>query len=321
MATYAVLRSLDMFTSFGSARSTHLLFMAVTTLWGIPYLLTAIALDAGWGPMFVAAGRTILGAAVLLVFVWRGALAVLRTAPWRLIVLAAVEVAVPFTLIAWGEQTVSSSTAGVLIATEPAFVLCATWLIGRHARVPRSVLGGIAVGFLGVVMLFGAPGSGQASILILVAAASYGLGAVLVEAWFPDTPRLPLAAAMLITAALPMAVVAGVTEPAPAISASGVAAMAILGAVCTAGGFAAFFALIRSTGAASAAVITYTAPLIALGLGIAVRSDPITLTIACGTALILSGAWMTMRSPTADPTSVGAIDDSPQPLPEGAGGS
>ncbi|MEU5105113.1 EamA family transporter [Streptomyces sp. NPDC021354] len=78
------------------------LFITVSVLWGVPYLLISVALE-GLGPVGVVAGRVALGALVLLPVAWRRGLPRLLRERWRpLLLLAVVEVAAPFTLIAVG---------------------------------------------------------------------------------------------------------------------------------------------------------------------------------------------------------------------------
>src|SRR5215218_6362796 len=98
-------------------------FASVSVLWGIPYLFIKIAVDDGVPPAFLAFVRVALGAAVLMALAWRaGALGSLR-GRWRwLAVYAIFEIAIPFPLIAAGEQRVASSLAAILIAAVPLFV-------------------------------------------------------------------------------------------------------------------------------------------------------------------------------------------------------
>jgi len=97
----------------------------VSVLWGIPYLLIKIAVDDGVPPAFVAWVRVVLGAAVLIWLAWRaGALGGLRGRTMWLAAFAVAEIALPFPLIAAGEQHVISSIAAILIATVPASSRC-----------------------------------------------------------------------------------------------------------------------------------------------------------------------------------------------------
>jgi drug/metabolite transporter (DMT)-like permease len=72
-----------------------------------------------------------------------------------------------------------------------------------------------------------------------------------------------------------------------------------LGVACTVGGFSAFFALIAIEGPARASFITYIAPIVAIGAGSLVRAEPVTVRTVLGTALVLLGAALAARRPTA----------------------
>ncbi|MBM4792806.1 EamA family transporter [Streptomyces sioyaensis] len=283
------------------SRRGLLLFLTVSVLWGVPYLLISVALE-GLGPVSVAAGRVTLGALVLLPVAWRRGLPRLLRERWRaLLLLAAVEVAAPLTLIAVGERTVSSGLAGVLIATEPLFILALGLFRGKRRRPPRGAWAGAALGFLGVVVLLGVAGTGTGAVLVWAAAACYAVGAVLMHRLFPDVPPLTVAAGMLVPAAGPLLAVAAVTEPAPQLTARVLLAVIGLGTACTAGGFTAFFALIGAEGPARAAFITYVAPVVAVTAGVLLLSEPVTARTVVGTVLVLAGAALAARRPSAAP--------------------
>ena len=98
-------------------------FFSVSILWGIPYFFIKVAVDDGVPPAFLAWARLAIGAAILVAISWRlGLLGALR-GRWRMVaVYAILEIAVPFPLIAAGEQRVSSSLAAILIASVPLIV-------------------------------------------------------------------------------------------------------------------------------------------------------------------------------------------------------
>lgn len=279
------------------------LFAAVSLLWGLPYLFIETALRGGLAPLAIVAGRALLGALTLLPFGYRrGLVGLLRTHWPRLATLAAVEVAGPYLLIAIGEQTVSSAVAGVLIATEPLFVL----LLGLALRATSHRLGwpvwaGLAIGFLGVLTLLGVQGAGTGVPLILGAAVCYGLGALLVARWFPDVSPVTVGAGMLIFAAPVLLAVTLLVNPVSSVPAASTAALLsvlALGLGCTAAGFGTFFALINTTGPARAALITYIAPVVATIAGAILLNDAITPRTIAGIALILLGAAAATRSPS-----------------------
>jgi drug/metabolite transporter (DMT)-like permease len=133
-----------------------MIFAAVSTLWGIPYLFIKIAVDGGITPGVLAWGRIVLGAAVLLALAARaGVLAQLR-GRWRwLAAYAIVEVSIPFPLIATGEQHVSSSLAAIIIASVPLIVALLALRFDPAERASGSRLVGLVIGVLGVVLLVG----------------------------------------------------------------------------------------------------------------------------------------------------------------------
>ena len=109
-------------------RRAWVAFAGVSTLWGMPYLLIKVAVDDGLSPAFVTWTRVVLGAAVLLILARRaGVLNPLRGRARWLLVVAATEIAAPFTLIAAGEQHVSSSLAAIVIAAAPLFLVLLAW--------------------------------------------------------------------------------------------------------------------------------------------------------------------------------------------------
>ena len=95
-----------------------ILFAAISVVWGVPYLFIKLAVDDGLSPGFVAWSRVALAALILLPIALRKGS--LRGLPlrWRA-ACALFEITIPFPLIAFGEQRVSSSLAAILIAAVP----------------------------------------------------------------------------------------------------------------------------------------------------------------------------------------------------------
>lgn len=292
-----------------------LLFAVVSFLWGVPYLLIDVALREGTGPLTTAAGRVLLAALVLAPFALRRERrSQLRGRAGKLMALSAVEVVIPFGLIPLGEQTISSGLAGVLIATEPMFVLLFGLIVRSRARPSLMTLGGLTIGFCGVIVLLGVEGAGPGIPLLVIAAASYGVGAVLIGRWFSDVAPTTVAAAILAIAAPVLVALASVTEVAVAPTWLGFAAVAVLGILCTAAGFGAFFALIKEAGADQAALITYVAPVIAVLCGAVLLAEPVGPRTLVAAALVFLGAWLASR-----PSKSGAVITAANPLERRAG--
>jgi drug/metabolite transporter (DMT)-like permease len=278
-----------------------LLFAAVSVVWGVPYFFIKVAVEAGVPPAFVAWSRVALGAAVLLPLAWRrGALGGLA-GRWRAVVAyTACEVAVPFLLIAAGEQHIASSLTAILIASMPLMVALLSVRLSPDDRPTGLRLVGLVVGFGGVVALLGIdvagrPGELLGAVLVLVATLGYATAPIIVNRRLADLDPLgPIAASLaLATVLLVPAVLAsppGAVPPGDAL-----AALAVLGVACTALGLVLFFRLIVEAGPSRASVITYVNPLVAVVLGVLVLDERVGALSVVGLLAILGGSWLSTR--------------------------
>src|SRR5437763_15445835 len=143
-----------------SARS-WVQFGCVSLLWGVVYRLIKVAGDELSAPALTFA-RAALAAAVLLpIAVRRGALGPLRRRLGAIALLAMLDVAAPFVLVAVGERAVPSSLAGMLIATVPILVAVLALRFDASERVDRRRPGGLVVGLLGVGLVLGGQVAGH----------------------------------------------------------------------------------------------------------------------------------------------------------------
>jgi drug/metabolite transporter (DMT)-like permease len=255
-------------------------FAAVSTLWGMPYLFIKIAVDDGVPPGFLAFVRVALGGAVLLALAWQaGALAPLR-GRWRwLSIYALFEIAVPFPLIATGEQHVASSLAAIIIAAVPIFIALLALRFDPAERATGSRLVGLLVGLAGVVALVGID-------------VGYAAGPMIYKRKLADVdPRAAMGASLIVAAAV-LAPLAAVDPPSSTPSASALAALVVLGLFCTAAAFVFFGALIAEVGPGRALVITYVAPVVAVALGVTVLGERPGAGAVAGLLLILAGSWL-----------------------------
>ncbi len=273
-------------------------FAAVSVLWGVPYLFIKVAVEDGVPPAFLAWVRVLLAAAVLLGLAWRaGALGSLR-GRWRwLAVFATIEIAIPFPLIAAGEQHVASSLAAILIAAAPLFVSVLAVRYDHSERASGSRLVGLLVGFAGVVALVGIDVAGRrqellGAVMILVAALCYAAGPMILKRHLGDLdPRASFGGALGIAAVLLTPAVA-IAPPAAVPSGEAIVSLAVLGLFCTAAAFLFFGALLAEVGPGRALVITYVAPVVAVALGVAVLGESPDVGAVAGLLLILAGSWL-----------------------------
>ena len=273
------------------------LFAAVSVIWGMPYLFIKIAVDE-ISPSLVAWSRLALAAAVLLPVAWRlGALRGLRER-WRILtVFAAVEMAVPWPLLGFGEVHISSSLAAILVATVPLFVALLATRFDHAERPTVTRLVGMLIGLAGVVALVGIDIGGKGdellgALAILLVAFLYAIGPMIVKRRLSDVDPLGPVAASLGIAALLVTPFALVSLPDSTPSADTFASIAVLGLLCSALAFLLFFRLIAEIGPGRATVITYINPVVALALGVVVLDESITTGVVVGLLLILAGSWL-----------------------------
>jgi len=274
------------------------MFAAMSFLWGIPYLFIKVAVDAGLSPAFVSWSRVLLAAAVLLALAARAGLLSGLRGRWRwLAAYAVLEIAIPFPLIAAGEQHIDSSLAAIIIAAAPLLVAVLAIRFDASERVTGRRLVGLLVGFSGVVALVGLDVAGSSAELlgtlaVLVAAVGYAAGPMTLRAKLSDLdPRATMGASLAIATVLltPLTAVSWPSEMPPT---DAVIAIVVLGLLCTAAAFVVFGLLIAEVGAGRALVITYVNPVVAVALGMAVVGERPGAGAIVGLLLILAGSWL-----------------------------
>jgi drug/metabolite transporter (DMT)-like permease len=274
------------------------LFAAVSVVWGVPYFFIKVAVDADVPPAFVAWSRIALGAALLVpLAARRGALRGLRPHGRAIVAYTACEIAVPFTLIAAGEQHVSSSLAAILIATMPLVVAVLSVRLAPDERPTGLRLLGLAVGLGGVVALLGVDVAGRGdellgAAMILVATLGYAIAPFIVQRNLAALDPLGPVAASLALATVVLLPAAVATPPDGVPSGDAIASLVVLGVVCTALGLLLFFRLIAAAGPSRASVITYVNPLVAVLLGVAVLDERLGAASVLGLVAILAGSWL-----------------------------
>ncbi len=290
----------------GTWREAGLLLL-LGILWGIPYALTKLALSS-IPPITMVAARVTLAALVLwLVVFFRRKVAY----DWRqcigpLFFQGAVACAIPYTLIALGQQTVDSALAAVLNSTTPLFVclIGVVWLRQDAPSAERWV--GVALGLGGVVIVAGTSallGLGHmvgGQLAICVGTFSSAVGAIYGRN-FPATAPEVTAAGALTSAAIMLVPLCFFVETPLSISPSAMSlmALAVNGVLATALGFVIYFHLIGTLGSAGVASVGYLKPCFGVLVGWMFMAEPVTWSVLAGLAAILVGVAMINRKSEA----------------------
>lgn len=278
-------------------------------VWGGTFMVTEVALT-GMTPFWLAAARVSFAAGVMLV-IWGlrgGRLFETRPAPSQiaaLLTIGAASSAVPFGLLAWGQQYVTSGFAGVSMAAVALIVLpLAHFTVPGEQMNLRKVVG-LLIGFAGVVVLIGAQAfesTGAAletpgRLACFGAASCYAVGSILMRRLPPidatglSTMLLAIGSAISITLAL-------IVEGRPPLPAPDILlVLAFLGLVPTAAANFLRVLVIRSAGPVFMSLVNYQVPVWSVLLGALVLGEPLPPVLLWAMALILLGVGISQYGP------------------------
>jgi len=280
------------------SRRSWIQFGFLAAFWGASYLFIKVALDDVFEPPMIVFLRTALAALVLVPFALKsGALGELRSRVGVVAFLALLQVAAPFMLISFGQEHISSSLAGILVATAPIFTfLLAIW-ISQEERAHGVGLAGVGLGIVGVVLLLGIDAGGGAAalaggLMVVLASLGYALGAYYLKRNLSGIEPTAIVAATMAASALIAAPFAAFYVPSSAPSVEAVASLAALGVLGTGVSFVLFYSLIATVGPAKASLVAYIAPGFAVVYGVVLLDESFTLATAAGLLLIVGGSWL-----------------------------
>lgn len=276
-------------------------YLALGMIWGSSFLFIKVGIRE-LHPVYVTLGRVAAGALTLLIL-----LAVLRDRLPRdprlwlhLSVVAAVGVALPFTLFGYGEQRVSSILAGIWNATTPLATLPMSVLVFRTERMTLRRAVGLVLGFSGVLVVLGVwQGVGGAEftgqLMCFAAACCYAVAMPYQKRFVANRPEsgVALSAVQMLIAVAQLAIVAPlVAGPPPmptSLSLDVIASVLALGALGTGIAFAISLRNIRLIGASAASTVTYLVPVFAVLLGVVVLGESFAWHQPVGALVILTG--------------------------------
>lgn len=276
-------------------------FIALGLVWGLSFLFVELALIS-FTPIGIAFLRGLLGAVSLLVLV-----AVTRQKlprVWRhwlhISIVAVLLNAAPGFLFALGQETVSSSVAGVINATTPLMTVLIIISFFRDQTPTFDQFLGIVVGFFGILLVMEIfSSSNQASIAgvitLLMATLCYGLAMPYAKRFVSPLPYSPyvLAASQVSASAaltaLP-AILWGITHD--AITGTSLAGIALLGVLGTGVAYVWNYRNIELAGSVVASSVTYITPVVAVIAGVLVLGDQLSPSQVAGGILIVLSALL-----------------------------
>jgi drug/metabolite transporter (DMT)-like permease len=265
-------------------------------IWGWSFLFIKVGVE-GMTPTTVAAARCGLGMVTMLVLLRLTGLRLPPRSMWRhLSFMALVHSALPFTLLAWSEERITSALASVLNASTALFTaLAAAVLLSERLRRPQLI--GLALGFGGVAIAAGVGGSDLAessltgSLAALGAGAFYGVGFAYARLHLGGLSPLVASGGQLVAATamlVPFAVVSTATEGID-LAPHRVLAVVLLGVLGTGVAYVLNYRSIAEMGSTRASVVTYLVPVVAVAVGVLFLDERFELRWVAGGALIILG--------------------------------
>jgi drug/metabolite transporter (DMT)-like permease len=277
----------------------RIVWLILCGIWGSTWLFIKLGL-ADLPPFTFAGLRFVLASLILGLMIYARGVRWPRTrAEWTLIAVSgALQFALNYGLVFWGEQHISSGLAAVLQSTFPVFGFLIAHVYLPYERMTTAKLVGVLLGFCGVVVIF----SDQLSIagrmallgsVALVASAFFGsYSNVLVKAYGQKIDPQVLAAGQMICGFPPLLILGLLTEGNPfhfhwtLMAIVSLAYLVIVGSVVA---FALYYWLVRHMDVTNTMLIALVTPVVAVILGMIVLHEKLNWRLFAGGACIISG--------------------------------
>jgi len=272
-----------------------LVFILLGVIWSSSFMWIKIAVQE-IGPITLVAFRVLFGLlfGVVVILVQRVHLP-RRLKEWfPLLVLGMTNIAIPFFLISWGEQSIDSAVASILDATVPLFTILIAHYLLRDDKMTLPKVLGLLIGFAGVVILMSkdvgsAPGSLLGQVAVVLASVFYAISAVYARKTTEDTPGITRSVGPLISATAVMwLATVWVESPVeiPQLTITWIALL-FLGILGSGVAFIMLYYLIHEIGPTRTTMVTYLFPLGGVILGVAFLHEELSWQLLAGAALIV----------------------------------
>jgi drug/metabolite transporter (DMT)-like permease len=276
------------------------MLIALSVLWGGSFFFTGVALEA-LPPLTLVVLRVGLAAIILNLAIRLIGLRMPRDRrTWAAFcAMGFLNNVLPFCLIVWSQTHIASGLAAILNATTPLATVIVAHLLTADETMTANRLFGVAIGFVGVVVMIGPAafaGVGVnvvAQLAVLAAAVSYALAGIYGRRFKRLGIAPMLTAAGQVTASTVMLLPIALTTDHPwTLPMPGVAVLgAVLGiaSLSTALAYVIYFRILATAGAMNLLLVTLLIPVSAILLGSLVLAERLSLTHFLGMAFIGAG--------------------------------
>lgn len=279
-----------------------LFLVLLAAVWGGTFFFAEIALTEV-PPLTITLQRVMWSVPLLALIVRVRGLPIPRSARvWgAYLVMGALNNAIPFSLIFWGQTQINSGLASILNATTAMFAAVVAGLLLKDEPLTKNKLLGAILGLAGVAFIMGPSAltefnpSSLAQIAILGATLSYAFAGVWGRVALSGQPPLVNAFGMLVGSTLLMIPVVLLADGVPSLDLSAHVWAALLGmaALSTALAYVLYFAILAMAGAANLLLVTLLIPAFAISLGVVFLGESMEPSAWIGFAVIALGFAVT----------------------------
>ena len=272
----------------------------LAALWGGSFLFMRVGAPE-FGPVALAAVRVGLASAMLIPLLgWRGQLGELRRHWKALLIVGALNSAIPFVLFTFAALSITAGLSSIVNATTPLWTAVVAFVWLRQGLTPLRALG-LVIGFAGVAFLAwdkasfkpGADHSANAGFWAMLACLGatlcYGVAANATKRLLGGVAPLVVATGSQLAAALMLALPAAWLWPASTPGTVAWSAALALAALCTAWAYILYFRLMSRVGPTNAVSVTFLIPVFAMLWGAVFLQEAITAQMVFGGAIVLVG--------------------------------
>ena len=287
-------------------------FALLALIWGFSYLLIKVG-DGDMNSNTVVLVRVASGTVTLLVvFAVRRknpAPAGIRKRMPAFLMMALLSSVIPFILISWGQNYVTTGLASILNATTPLFTAIFAYWVTPNERPTALNYGGVVLGFIGTGILLAPEIIGKplrlsvlAAVAILLAAAAYAAAALGQRRFLAGADVQEASLWQLLLATLIMIPIALPTIGQFHFNPVSFGAVLLLGSLGSGFAYLIYYYLLNNLGGTRASTVTLVVPLTAVLWGALLLHESITVPVIAGMAVILSGIVLTSRRRKPGPT-------------------
>ena len=277
----------------------HVLLLCIGLIWGSQYVFNAVALH-DFTPFGLTTWRMFIGFLTLSLMVYLipsqriQSLALTKKLFFLFIVIGAIEAAIPFWLIGFGQMSVSSSVAAIIMGMIPMLTLLLELTFKKGHKTSIYEIIGMTLAFVGLIVLVNPSaedfsGAVIGYVAIFMAASCFALALILMEKIPREISSIHATRFILGVYSIPMLVIWYYTTSSMPTEAESMLSVLIVGIFSSGIVYVLYLTLIRLSGPTFTSLSNYIVPLVGTFMGVWFLSEPFTANIAFALLFIIMG--------------------------------